>query len=417
MCLTHLATQNVLARFAFFPYVTALLLLSSATARAQATPTAPVVVVSPEAPAASAVPAATVPPGSGPPTPALRVHHVPVLSAPADHELTITATVEAAHVAREIALYVRRSGTVSFEPLFFKRLSTDAVLFSVTLPADRMTAGVLEYYIASVGINQKPNEPELLHFASPQYPHPMSVLADAELRWRQSLLQLHVGNRSRAQAHFEYVNFGSRTDQSGTAVEDAYYRAEADYTYRFLGWVYSIRLGAGLLLGRTYVGQGSSIAQIPDVARCNSITHQGSDCRVGLYYGFTELRFRFGRFLRVDVHPILGVGPQSFDGGGSLQFLLGYDPGRHLALGFEGVTSIGVRGWLRLAWDTVPHIPMAFVINLENFPNNDALAMRLLMNFGYRFHRHFSVDAVAGYAARGWQIGGPDLGCGVIGEW
>lgn len=381
---------------------------------ASASPAAP---ASPPAATASAESPATAPAnGTVQPGLAVRVHHVPVITAPADEELTITATVEASHLAHEILLFVRPSGTTHFEPLVFKRQSADAVGFSITLPAERMTTGVLEYYIASVGINPKPEEPVRLHFASPEHPHPISVMANAELRWRRALLLQHVGNHSRLQAHFEYANFGSRTDPTGKVVQDAYYRAEADYTYRFLGWIYSIRLGAGVLLGQTYLQEGSSLIQIPDDTRCNASVHTATDCRVGLYYGFADLRFRFGRLVRLDARPILGVGPQSFDGGASLQLLVGYDPGRHVALGFEAVTHIGVRAWLRLGWDTVPHVPMAFIIDLENFPNGDALGMRLMMNFSYRFQRHFSMDLLAGYATRGWQIGGPTLGGGLVAE-
>ncbi len=103
-------------------------------------------------------------------------------------------------------------------------------------------------------------------------------------------------------------------------------------------------------------------------------------------------------------------------GGAAGQLLVGTEPGSHVALGLEGVSAIGLRGWLRLAWDTVPHLPMAFILDIENFPNNGSMAMRLMMNFAFRFGRHVSADVTAGYATRGWQVGGPTLGGGLVFE-
>jgi hypothetical protein len=345
----------------------------------------------------------------------VQVHHVPLISVPADQTLTISAQVEAAHLAREILLYVRPAGAVRYERLLFRRQTTDAVRFAVVIGSEQLTPGVIEYYIASRGISDPEQAPERLHFASSESPHTVIVRGNEEARWRRDLLLLHLGNRSRLQGRVEYVNFGDRTGVMGN-VHDSYVRAEADYTYRFLSWQYSIRVGAGLLLGQTYFASGGKLLQLPDQVRCDAQNHVAVDCRVGLYYGFAEMRFRFGRLVRLDVRPILGVGPQSFDGGALGQLIIGSDPGTHLALGIEGISHIGVRGWLRLAWDTVPRIPMSFTVDGENFPNNDAFAMRMMMTFGYRFGRHFAVDLMAGYATRGWQIGGPTLGGSLITE-
>src|SRR5262245_22975126 len=87
---------------------------------------------------------------------------------------------------------------------------------------------------------------------------------------------------------------------------------------------------------------------------------------VGLYYGFAEVRWRFGRLVRFDVRAVLGANTRRFTGGGGGQLLIGYDPGTHLALGVEGVAFVGVRAWLRLAWNTVPRFPMAFTIEATN---------------------------------------------------
>lgn len=373
---------------------------------------------------AQAAPAAPEPANAAPAEPkaaaVLRVLHVPPIAAPAEGDLIVSVGIEASHLAREIALYVRPAGADSYERHVFRRQSTDAVRFVVSIPGAIMLPGAIEYYIASLGIEQPLRGRERLHFASPDNPHTVIVLGNTESRFRRDLLAQHRGNRSRLQGQVEYVNFGRREAKPDNpisgVVDDYYWRAELDYTYRFLGLAYSIRLGAGLLLGQTYIRSGDTLLPIPDAARCDLPSSSAVDCRVGLYYGFAELRFRLGRLVRLDVRPILGVGPSSFDGGGGGQLIIGHDPGTHVGLGIEGVSRIGVRGWLRLAWDTVPRIPMAFTIDLQNFPNNDALAMRLMMTLGYRFGRHFGVDLTAGYATRGWQIGGPAVGLKLVTE-
>lgn len=370
--------------------------------------------------AASAPAAGATAPAEPRAAPVLRVLHVPPTAAPAEEDLTISVGIEASHLAREIALYVRPAGTGSYERLVFRRQSTDAVRFAVSIPGAILLPGAIEYYIASLGIEQPAGGRERLHFASPNDPHTVIVLGNTESRFRRDLLAQHRGNRSRLQGNVEYVNFGRREalrdSPSNGVVDDFYWRAELDYTYRFLGLAYSIRLGAGLLLGQTYIRRGEALLQIPDAARCDLQPSTAVNCRVGLYYGFAELRFRLGRLVRLDVRPILGVGPSSFDGGGGGQLIIGHDPGTHVGLGIEGVSNIGVRGWLRLAWDTVPRVPMAFTLDLENFPNNDALAMRLMITAGYRFGRHFGIDVTAGYATRGWQIGGPTAGLKLVTE-
>lgn len=354
-------------------------------------------------------------PAPSPPAVRLVVHvqHVPLIFAPAEQPLTVLALVEASHLAREIALYVRAAGGARYERLLFRRTTTDELQFSVVIPAELLSPGAVEYYIASRGADQAAGGAERLHFASPQRPQRVVVRGDAEGSRRQRLLALHHGNRSSLLASVEYVDFGRRGNQDGSVVSDSYWRASAQYSYRLLGWIDSIRVGAGLLLGQTYRESAGALLQIPHATRCNSAGAVPTDCRVGMYYGYAELRFRLASLVHLDLRPILGVGPQSFVGGAAGQLLIGHEPGSHVAVGVEGVSALGARGYLRLAWDTVPRLPMSFTVDVENFPNSARMAMRLLLRIEHRFSRHFSADLSAGYATRGWQVGGPSLGAGL----
>jgi hypothetical protein len=231
------------------------------------------------------------------------------------------------------------------------------------------------------------------------------VIGDEEAHWRKELLARHLGNNSRFRLFSEYVSFGSRPSQLGPPVDDSYWRLEGDYTYRILGFVYSIRIGAGVLRGNSFFIDETTGQPMP--------LPSGS---VGFTYGFSEMRFRMGRLVRFDLKATLGAGPQHFDGGAGGQLIIGYDPGTHFALGVDGVSSIGVRVWTRLAWNTVPRMPMSFTIEGLNLPTNGDLSGRIYLAADLLLHRHMSLNAMVGYAARSWRIGGPVIGGGTTFE-
>jgi hypothetical protein len=160
-----------------------------------------------------------------------------------------------------------------------------------------------------------------------------------------------------------------------------------DYTYRILAWVYSIRVGIGWLGGATF--DSSSLAPI-DI--------------VGLKYGFAELRFRAGEWVRIDARVTLGV-VEHFDGGPGVQVIIGREPGTHFAIGAEYVTSVGARGWLRLAWNTIPGLPMSFTLEATTGPRQGSIAGLVYLGVGHRFGRRVGVEARIGYATRDWGIG------------
>ena len=92
------------------------------------------------------------------------------------------------------------------------------------------------------------------------------------------------------------------------------------------------------------------------------------------------------------------------------QRLIGLDPGTHFALGVDGVSSVGVRGWARLAWNTVPRVPMSFTLEASNLPIGQDAGGLMYLTAGYRFSRYASFDAHLGYAHRDKAIGGPISG-------
>ena len=326
-----------------------------------------------------------------------RVLHAPFASTPADEPRRVLANITGAYRLAETVLRYRRQGEAKWRGAIFQRAEGGG--WAAVIPAGDLSAGVLEYYIASRLAGSPADAPEILHFASPAQPQAVEIVGDDEARWRRALLAMHLGNHSRFQLTSEYADFGTRALKDGTNLRDYFYRVEGDYTYRILGWAYSIRIGAGLLKGDTWKPDDV------DPALRAPVGHN-----VGLKYGFAELRFRFGRLVRFDLRATLGAGPEHFDGGAGAQLLIGHDPGTHFALGVDGVSSIGFRSWLRLAWNTVPRVPMSFTIEALNFPDDRTVGGRVLLGAGYRFHRHFSVTGQLGYGTRDFRIGGLQAG-------
>ena len=332
-------------------------------------------------------------------TQAPAVHHDPVAWAEADAELIVRAQIVSAHRLGSVVLHYRHPGEMDYRSAPFGRTGEG---WAAHVPAAEMIPGVLEYFIASEAQGAM-----TLHFASPSAPHPLIVIGESEQRWRRELLAFHYGNRSRFQLASEYVDFGGRrviADDSGNKVDirDHYWRLEGDYTYRILAWIYSIRLGVGLIRGDTYqLGDFDSMGQRPQLRVLDP---------VGLTYGFAEVRFRLSRIARLDLRTTLGAGPLHFDGGAGGTLIIGDEPGTHFALGIDGVTSVGARGFLRLGWNTVPRVPMSFTIEITNLPFNGNVGGRVFLSAGYRFNRYFSASAYLGYATRDFRIGGPGLG-------
>lgn len=291
----------------------------------------------------------------------------------------------------------RPSGQAVFQHVKFGL--RNETTFEAEIPAAALTGDAIEYYLSSRPSGAD-SGPETLHFASPSWPHIVIIAVEDAERTRRGLLAQHIGNHSQFRFSGLYVDRGARTIQSSDGKNrfdsrDYYYRLEGDYTYRILAAVYSIRIGGGVLRGDSF-----TLAQ-PLPVRVDN---------VGLTYGFAEVRFRFGRLVRLDLRATLGAGPNHFDGGGGAQLLIGLDPGTHFAIGGDGVSSVGVRAWVRLAWNTVPHVPMSFTLEASNLPLGQDVGGLMYLTAGYRPSRYMSFDLQLGYAHRDKAVGGPITG-------
>ncbi len=83
-------------------------------------------------------------------------------------------------------------------------------------------------------------------------------------------------------------------------------------------------------------------------------------------------------------------------------------PARTSTVYFEGITSIGVRAFLRLAWATVPGFPMSLAIELSTLPDAALDAEpsgRAIFAVGHRFGDHLTVALSGSYGSRDFGLG------------
>jgi hypothetical protein len=330
------------------------------------------------------------------------IYHVPPAEAADGVAFPIEATIDRAWEA-SLQLKYRAIGGRDWHSEAFQRSGEEAH-FLATVPPDYVKPPGFEYYIVGTdkaGAGQA-------HFASEVDPHQVSVpeKADAVLR-NQELAR--VGNR-RARVRFagEYVDFGSR-NIAGMDIRDYYYRIDADFTYRLLQLpLYQLRFGGTRLIGLTPAtsrDDGTCDPDREDVAG----TCRG---RAGISVaGWAETRLRLNSLIDADLRGIVAATKTGFSPGGRLEMRAGPESGSHVAVGIEYLPETGFNAWVRLAWDTVPHFPMAATIEITDYPaSHRATAVRLIYDLAYPLKNGLRVGLRGGYQARDEGIGGPTAG-------
>lgn len=331
------------------------------------------------------------PPGEKP-----RVHHVPVAEVLAGDSVVIEADISQGWSA-DLILRVRPIASKGpYRSVVFERMTGD--LYAATIPTPVIAPPGFEYYLAT-------GQPEHVHFASADRPHPVRVrLPDAVAEHRQELAR-HDGRRAQVQFRGEYVDFGRRTVtdvRTGDEyrVRDAYYRVEGDFTYRlFRRPLRELRFGYMRLVGTT-----------PVTARGDGDCGSDSDCsaeagfRGGAWF---ELRFRLSQLIASDVRGLIVATPSGVGFGGRGELRFGDELGSHFAAGTEAIQEVGTTVFVRLGWDTVPRFPMSTSIELTDYPSahRDA-GVRLLYDVAYATPSGLRFGGRFGYQARDQFFGG-----------
>lgn len=328
-----------------------------------------------------------------------RVRHVPPAEAPPSAPLTLSTAIDRAWES-ELAVRFRLFGTTAWQTAEFTRKTEDT--YVATIPATSVQPPGVEYFIVSVS-----GSGETAHFASPSQPHRVNVYRDpVELRQMRQL-QRHNGHRAQARVLAEYVDYGTR-EIAGKELADNYYRVDADVGYRVLRFpLKSLRFGYTHLIGttpRSSRGDDGSCMPSNTVEECT--------LEAGLKGGgWFELGFLIGEGVEIDTRGMVMATQEGFGVGGRGEVRIGDSLGSHFAFGGEAVNDVGFSGYVRLAWNTVPMLPMAATVEVNNFPApSRATAVRLIYDISRAFQNGLRVGGRIGYQARDQAIGGVTVG-------
>jgi hypothetical protein len=123
------------------------------------------------------------------------------------------------------------------------------------------------------------------------------------------------------------------------------------------------------------------------------------------------VRLRITSLFDADVRGIVAATKTAFSFGGRLELRAGPEYGSHVALGIEYLPETGFNSFVRLGWDTVPHLPMAATIEITDYPaSHRATAVRLIYDVAYPMKSGLRVGLRGGYQARDEGIGGVTAG-------
>lgn len=326
-----------------------------------------------------------------------RFSHVPPAEAEPGAPFVLEARIARAWQAT-YELRFRFAGEEAWRTETFQRKENDA--YRATVPAEVVRPPGFEYFIAGAG----PEGRVLMPFASAEDPHRVAVHEQEEAVLRARELLRIRGRRASAHGSYEWVDFGAR-EINGKTLNDRFYRVDLDFTYRLLRFpLYSLRFGYTQLLGDTpATARGDAECQPAQEDEQGSCTGQAG-FRTS---GWVELRFRLSSVADIDLRGIVAATKTDFSGGARAVLRFGSELGSHVALGAEGIQETGVSFFLRLGWDTVPHLPMAATIELTDMPSSHRdMALRLLYDVAIPMDNGFRVGARLGYQARDQQIGG-----------
>lgn len=316
------------------------------------------------------------------------VRHIAPAEAQAGVAIELTAKAPA--TTAQLIAHVRNPGEKTYAALEFVR--RDADNWVAVIPAARVVAPGVEYYVDA---GRAPV------FATPDWPHRIAVrVANDDMRRQRDQIRSDY-RRSRIGVVGEYVDFGSHS-RDHVELADRYYRIDADFTYRL--WAYPIET---LRVGYTrLIGDADSNMCTP--APC---TDQAG-FKVG---GWFELGLGVVEGFHIDGRATVMATREGFGAGARGEARVGERDSNHVALGAEYLQHVGASGWARLAFTTLPRLPMAMTVEATRLPASDAVTtgIRLYYDVTHELIPGIRAGARLGYAARVQQIGGVNLGLGL----
>ncbi len=324
-----------------------------------------------------------------------QVRHVPPAEAEAGKQLELVAI--ASPTTPTLVAHIRVKGQAQFTPIELVR--KDDANWVAVVPATTIAAPGIDYYIAAGA------QPV---FATPEWPHALSVTSppDDERRARDNIR--FGGRRSRMQALGEWVEYGPTRGTGGLKLADNYYRFDADLSYRL--WAYpleEIRVGYTRLLGTT---------EIEDTGACTTeaTCTDPAGFKVAVWF---ELGLAAVEGVRFDARMIALATQDGFAVGGRGEARLGARDASHVAVGAEYLAEVGANGFFRLGWGTVPKWPMSATVEVTNLPASYRdTGVRLYYDVAREVIEGLRIGVRVGYAARNQSVAGFTGGAGAAVE-
>ena len=308
------------------------------------------------------------------------VRHVPPGDVEAGKQLELVA--EAPATTPTLVAHVRPRGTTSYKAIELVR--KDDAHWVAVVPAATVEPPGVDYYLVAG------DQPV---FASPDWPHTMSVRSSPEDERRGRDLLRVRSKRSKVSTMGEYVQYGRRSI-GGTRIDDKYYRLEGDFSYRLL--VYPLE---EIRVGGTYMDGETPSQMCPTADPCST--------RAGIKSGWFELGVAAVEGVRLDARMIAMATAEGFAVGGRGEARLGARDASHVAIGAEYLADTGASGFFRLGWGTVPKVPMSATVEVTNVPASfSETGVRLYYDVGFEVANGVRIGGRVGYAARTQSVAG-----------
>jgi hypothetical protein len=333
-----------------------------------------------------------------------------VITAPIEHAAP-HRPIELAFLARAPAtigrawLYVRPDGDPGFRRVALVR-DGDAYLRG-QIDGELVHGSGLDWYVEVGGRDEAVDmQPVLGSQRAPNRIEIDDVVDEAPIASGRSHVDLHV----------DYVDFDGRLDKGF----DQYYQAEADFQYRFLDPIYSVRLGFGSLSG---IGGDKDIIDHDRTINDACLDPMGRyECkRMTFSYVYTELEYRFRPNVAVMVRPqagllstdtMAGASPTRCSGqdiigcsfstgwGGHVRLRLGEERGTNLVLGAGFTRGVGTLLEAGYHWLPTAIVPVKVTVQVTDQPVVENFGVRLIGDVGLRRLSWFYPSLRVSYQAR-----------------
>ncbi len=285
--------------------------------------------------------------------------HQPIPTTRAGASIKISGKMNRKWVIKRVVLACRWGSDGEWKEISFRRSSTGTAV--AVIPVEFVESPGVDYYVY-LAPEEDDGKPQAL-FATRNNPYRVIVHGFSPRSRYNSRLAEWDGRLSRIDLNYGYSNFGENLELTGdpplqpgdpeptrkTDRGNVYHEVNIAYTYRFLTYLYAMRVEiAGLA---------------HDFGDFRPFTaSKDEEIGPGMYAISPSLEFEFAKYFGMSLLLRLGISEEGFEGGGGSSIRIGRIRSTRLDVGFEGVSNAGWRLFLRFEWDTVPHLPMAFNI-------------------------------------------------------